>query len=349
MTARRVLPASDSPPPGRGLRLAFAGAGHWHFDVDARYLALAREAECEIVGVHDDDEAVARSRAEAAGCPWTTDLADLVGRFKPDLVLAMPRPDRAPVQVAELLELGVPLFAEKPLGLRAGQVWPLVEPAERGWMAVAFPNRLLPIWEQLEQLRAADRLGTLAHVNLRLLKGTPERYVEFGVPWMLDPAASGGGPVRNFGIHLADLLHWQLGPRAARVVSACLTHRLHGKPIEDYGVATLRAAGVVITIEVGYTLASPTAGDTELRIAAAGATLIQRRDALEVQPADGEPLAVPNDPRRTGYRALFFDALRRLRRGDPPLAGVRDCALANEIVDAVYDVATRAGDVVVAR
>lgn len=323
--------------PGRGIRLAIAGAAHWHLDVDANYLGLAREAECEIVALQDDDEGDARRRAELVGCPWTTDPAELIERFKPDLILAMPRPDQAPKQMPLLLDSKIPIFAEKPLGLRADQVWPQVEPAEKGWVTVAFPNRLLPIWEELERLRSEDRLGTVAHLNFRLLKGSADRYKAFGVPWMLDPAVSGGGPVRNFGVHLADLLQWQLGPRAARVVAACVSHRMRGNPIEDYGVALLRAAGVVATLEMSYTLASPSGADTELRVAAAGATLVQRRNGLEVEPAEGEPRSVPNDPLKTGYRALFFDALRRLRKGDRPLVGVRDCALANEIVDAIYD------------
>jgi predicted dehydrogenase len=206
--------------PGRGLRLAFAGAGHWHFNVDARYLALAREAGCHIVGLSDDDESIARARAAEAGCPSTTDLQTLVERFRPDFVVAMPRPDRAPEQIQTLLSLGVPMLAEKPLGLRAEQVWSLVESAERGWVAVAFPNRLLPIWERLDALDS-----TLVHLNFKLVKGSPERYRGFGVPWMLDPSIGGGGPLRNFGIHLADLVSWRLGPRAAQVVGASLTHR----------------------------------------------------------------------------------------------------------------------------
>lgn len=112
---------------------------------------------------------------------------------------------------------------------------------------------------------------------------------------------------------------------------------MRGNPIEDYGVALLRPAGVAVTLEMAHTLASPVGADTELRVAAAGATLLPRRDGLEVQPAEGEPRSIRNDPARTGYRGLFLDALRRLRRGDRPLVGVRDGALANEIVDAIYD------------
>jgi hypothetical protein len=39
------------------------------------------------------------------------------------------------------------------------------------------------------------------------------------------------------------------------------------------------------------------------------------------------------------YREIFFDALWRLRAGAPPIATVRDCARANDLVDAIYDAA----------
>jgi predicted dehydrogenase len=268
-------------------------------------------------------------------------VVELAERFKPDLVVALPRPDRAAAQVGALLDLGLPLFAEKPLGLNADQVWPLVEPGERGWVTVAFPNRLAPIWAHLDRLRAEGRPGSLVHLSLRLVKGSAERYIEYGVPWMLDPARCGGGPLRNFGIHHADLIGWQLGPRKAQVVGATLTRRSLGQPIEDYGVAVLRTDdGIVATIEVGYSHPAIRGNDAELRVAATGAYLIQRGPRLDVTYADGtaetcEPPCIPG-----GYRELFFDALRRFRRGDPPLVGVRACALANEIVDAIYNAAT---------
>ena len=77
---------------------------HDDVGVDASYLALARAAEVEIVGLSDDDEALAKRRGEELGCGWTTDVDDLVTRFAPDLVIALPRPDRAPEQVGRLLD-----------------------------------------------------------------------------------------------------------------------------------------------------------------------------------------------------------------------------------------------------
>src|SRR5205814_128171 len=156
------------------------------------------------------------------------------------------------------------------------------------------------------------RLGTLAHLGFRLIKGSPERYVGFGVPWMLDPAVSGGGPLRNFGIHVADQLNWQLGPRAARVAGAGLTRRLYGHGIEDFGAAVLRTDdGIVVTLEVGYSHAAIGGSDNELRVAAAGAYLVQRGGRLEVQPPDGEVQVSNPEAGHSFYRDIFFDALRR--------------------------------------
>ncbi len=325
--------------PGRGLRLAFAGVSHWHFLVDARYLEQARASGAEIVGLSDDDPELARRHADEIGCGWAADPVELVERFRPDLVVALPRPDRAPEQVGRLLETGVPLLAEKPLGLRAADVWPLAEQAERAgtWVTVAFPQRFRPIWARLDRLRADGTLGTLGHVGLRQLNGPPWRYRDYGVPWMLAPAVAGGGPLRNIGIHLTDMLGLLLGDREPRVLAATATWAMHGEPIEDFVAATLRTAdGVVATLEVGYTFARPKPGDTDIHVAGTGAYLLQRRDELLIYPVEGEPEVVRDGPGTDLYRALFFDALRRLRAGEPPVATIRDCAHANALIDAIY-------------
>src|SRR5262249_30259050 len=208
---------------------AFAGRAAWPVSVDASYLALAGAAEVEIVGLSDDDEALARRRGDELGCGWTTDVDDLVTRFKPDLVIALPRPDRALEQVGRLLDRGVPLIAEKPLGVNAGETWQLVERAERGWVSVAFPQRYLPLWSAFERLREARALGTTAHAGIRQINGPPSRYRADGVDWVLDPAQAGGGPLRNIAIHGVDLLVQLLGEQGWTVQAASQTHRLHGE------------------------------------------------------------------------------------------------------------------------
>ena len=323
--------------PGRGMRVAFAGVAHWHFSVDAQYLALARASGVEIVGLSDDDEALAKRRGEELGRGWTTDVDDLVSRFKPDLVIALPRPDRAPEQVGRLLDRKVPLFAEKPLGLRAADVWPLVERAEAGWVTVAFPQNYLALLPTFRRLRDSGALGEIGHVGVRQINGPPWRYRSYDVPWMLDPAIAGGGPLRNIGIHGADLLTRMVGDRGLSVVAASRTSRVHGEPIEDFVSALMRTEdGIVVTLATGYTFSPPKPGDMDIHLGAKGAYLTQRREALTIYPAEGPPEVIEHPPGMNLYQEIFFDALRRLRAGDPPVATVRDCARANELIDAIY-------------
>ena len=226
-----------------------------------------------------------------------------------------------------------------PAMVRAADVWPLAEQAERSgaWVTVAFPQRYRSIWARLARLRADGALGTLGHVGVRQVNGPPWRYREYGVPWMLDPAIAGGGPLRNIGIHLTDMLGLLLEGRTPRVLAATATRSMHGEPIEDFVAATLRTDdGVIATLEVGYSFARPKPGDMDVHVAGTGAYLLQRRDELLIYPAEGEPEVAKDPPGTDLYREIFFDALGRLRAGEPPIATIRDCARANELIDAIY-------------
>jgi predicted dehydrogenase len=87
------------------------GVGHWHFSSESGYLWLARLCGLELVGVCDDQQSIAQPWADEIGCGWTLDVDDLVSRYAPDVVIALPRPDRALEQVGRLLDRGIPLIA----------------------------------------------------------------------------------------------------------------------------------------------------------------------------------------------------------------------------------------------
>jgi hypothetical protein len=94
--------------------------------------------------------------------------------------------------------------------------------------------------------------------------------------------------------------------------------------------------GIVVTLATGYTFSPPKPGDMDIHLGAKGAYLIQRRDALTVYPATGQPEVTKTPDGTNLYREIFFDALWRLRAGAPPIATIRDCARANDLVDAIY-------------
>jgi predicted dehydrogenase len=327
---------ADAAAAGRGLRAAVAGVGHWHFSNDTGYLWLARLCGLEIVGVCDDQPSIARHWADEVGCGWALDVDDLVSRYAPDVVIALPRPDRALEQVGRLLDRGVPVIAEKPLGVSATETWQLVERAERGWVTVAFPQRYLPLWSAFVERRDAGTLGTIAHASVRQINGPPARYRTFGVEWMLDPTIAGGGPLRNIGIHGVDLLVQLLGEQGLRVESASKTDHVYAETIEDYIVAIGRApGGALVSIETGYTLAGGSP-EMDLTIAASGVYLHQRRDHLTILPESAPAETINETTPGNFYDVMFLDALRRLRGGEPPFGTVRDCARANAVIDAIY-------------
>jgi predicted dehydrogenase len=323
------------------MRVALIGVGHWHAAMHLRSLQLA--ADAEIVGVSDSQAGVAATFAETSGGQAFSDYHEMLETTRPDFVLAMGRPVDMPTIGRDLIAAAIPCALEKPVGISAADIADLVELARssNAFVAVPFTNRYSALWSQLEQLEQDERLGTRSNANFRIVNGPPDRYEADGVGWMLDPVISGGGCMRNLGIHTADAFLHFTGGEAVEVLSAAITHRIYDRGVEEMGVALLRSeSGVIGTIEAGYTFASMTSGDFEARIAAANCTLIDRGDTLQIATLDDgqvQQVAIPNQGAR--YDRFCVDTLERLRDGRPPIATLEDCYRAMQIIDDIYAIA----------
>ncbi|MDQ3702710.1 MAG: Gfo/Idh/MocA family oxidoreductase [Chloroflexota bacterium] len=339
MTAWAPTGVARDGTPGEGLRVAVAGASHWHLPRHAQNL---RAAGAQIVAVSDPDPAIAGRWADELGCPAVPDVGALLDA-RPDLILALGRVSDMAAQARLLLEAGMPLLAEKPLGLHGDEVADIAELAatRQSWVSVALVQRYDPLWALLDTLRDAGSLHGLAHMHMRIVNGPPQRYAAWGSGWMLDPATAGGGALLNLGIHGVDyFLH--LAGEAVEVSGAAITSRAHEIAVEDFGALTLRSAsGIVGTIEAGYTYPDATAGmtrsgDNEVRIGAAGVYVIARdADAWQVTPASGES-ALPGLRAGDRYRDWIFDSLARFRAGRAPVAGIDACLAAVRAIDTAY-------------
>jgi predicted dehydrogenase len=264
---------------------------------------------------------------------------------RPDFVLAMGRHADMPAIARDLIASGIPFAIEKPVGISATQLAPLVDAAQKrnAFVAVPLTNRYSALWTQLERLECEGRAGIRAHAHFRIVNGPPSRYERDGVPWMLDPALSGGGALRNLGIHAVDaFLHFVDG-QEVKVQSAAVSYRVHGKAVEDVCMAILcSGSGVIGTIEVGYTFASMSGGDFEWRVASANCYLIDRGDQLHVATLDDgqrQVLAIPDQGSR--YDQFGADTLARLQAGQRPIATLHDCYRAMVVIDTIYDRAVR--------
>jgi predicted dehydrogenase len=320
------------------MRTVVTGVSHWHA---ARYLAGFRKAGAAIVGVEDADPALARRVADDLGCRAYPSVESMLEGAGAELAIVLGEPARMAPAARAALERGLPIVAEKPLGLTAADVGAVAELAERtgAFAAVALVNRMRAIWAVLADLGPAA--GPLSHLAVRIINGPPERYRTWNSGWMLDPARSGGGALHNLGIHGVDAFLALTGadPEAVRIDGVTLSTRAHREPIEDYGLALLRAPdGLVGVVEAGYVYPSLASGmtrggDSAVRVAAAAAYLVEADGVLTVTHPDGREETRPSE---ASYEEFCLDTVARLRDGRPPLATPRDCARAVRLLERVY-------------
>lgn len=324
------------------MNVAVTGVAHWHASM---HLQGLQRAGASIVGIHDDDGRVAAATAEAHATRAFDDLAAMVRTTHPDLVIALGTPAAVLETAGWLIEARIPCIVEKPIGLTGEDVARIADAAETAGTFVSVPlvNRYSTLWRRLEGLADEGRAGTPVHANFRVVNGPPERYRAMGVPWMLDAARSGGGCLRNLGIHGVHAFQHFVGGEAVDVVSCVVDRRRDDMTIETYASATLRSAsGVIGTVEAGYTFAATKGGDTEWRVATTNAYLLDRNQSLRVVTLDdGADVqgAIPSVADR--YDEYVADTLQRLQAGRAPLVTLADYVRATMLVDDLYAAAAQ--------
>ncbi|MBO9513150.1 MAG: Gfo/Idh/MocA family oxidoreductase [Variovorax sp.] len=338
------------------IRIAAIGTSHWHALNDPAYLRqLARMPDVQLVGLHDDDLAVAQRRSsEVGGPPAFVDHRQMLDDTRPDFIIALGRHDRMAGLALELLDRGLPFLMEKPMGLNAREVERVAIEARkrRAFVAVPMPQRFSPFWAQAQRLRAADAFGPLSHMYVRMNRFTPKRYPAWDCPWMLDPTLSGGGCLRNLGAHAFDMMA-QFTEEEPEVVAAQVSHLARCERVEDFVTVMLRTpSGVLGTIEIGYAyprLPTPDnqgpgrdklldGADGEWKVAGRDALLMAKDGMLRIVTRDAEH-NLPGDSSVSPSFQLLRDALDRWQRGEAPLVGVEDCLRAARLTDDAYRLA----------
>src|SRR5690606_14006527 len=82
--------------------------------------------------------------------------------------------------------------------------------------------------------------GDPVHAHFRVVNGPPSRYEVMGVPWMLDSAVSGGGCLRNLGIHCVDAFAYFTHGEEIEVLQAAIEQHSDVN-IETFAAALLRS------------------------------------------------------------------------------------------------------------
>ena len=307
------------------MRVAMLGVGHWHAGMHAKGVL---KAGAEIAGVWDPDVGAVARFVDACGGTARQDAAAAIADW-PDLVIALGRGPAAAAQLAWLIEQGIPILADKPIGVSLADVAPLADAAERRnqFVSVALVNRIGGAVEALQEC------GRLLHFYFRIINGHPRRYRDWHVPWMLDPQQSGGGALRNLGVHGVHAFLTVAGEQPVHVKHAVFRN-VFGEAVEDYAAVVLEGRdGMVGIVEAGYTHPD-VGGSFEMRITGEhGALVDDGATLIAVPPRSLDAVYVPSDRR---YSTFVADTLTRVAAGGPPLVSLREFATATALVDDCY-------------
>jgi predicted dehydrogenase len=321
-------------------RVAAIDVSHWHSAYDAAYLRVLRDLGCDIVGASDRNERIARNRAERFGSTPFTDYRRMIEATRPEFVIALGRHCDMPETFRFLVDAGIPFLMEKPWGTDPDTVADLARLAtEKGaWVSVPFMVRYSFWAVTVKRMIATGEFGRISHIVYRGIRPTMRRYVEWDSPWMAERSQAGGGALLNLGGHGFDIARFVTGEEP-EIVSAVVSRRVHGGEVEDYALATMRTpSGILIHNEVGYTMPTWPANQTDGEQKLAGERLMLRQvpGGLQILASERDE-TIPQPPDWVaGYPRAVSEALEAYGRGDPPPIPASECEHAVRLIFDAY-------------
>jgi predicted dehydrogenase len=325
-------------------RVAVIGAGHYHATAPPAYLKILQNLHLDIVGVHDFDPALAKSRAELVGSTPYTDYKLMCEKTKPDFVLTLCRHDMMSEPIRYLINAGIPFMAEKPWGTDPKVVNELADLAEKKKAWATFPASMrYSAWAQTcREMYQKNELGPISHMLIRFNNPGTQRYIDEGSSWMLSKKQAGGGALLNLGIHGFDLCTYITGEEP-KVIAASTSHNICNLEIEDYALVTLMTpSGMIFVNEAAYTY--PTNGtDSEHTVSAKNFLVREDGTAAHVVGGTRNDLVKAPADYVGGWPGAVADAIDRLSKGLPPSATARDNARAVSLTFDAYRMAGEKG------
>jgi predicted dehydrogenase len=175
--------------------------------------AFRLDQRCEVVALAGRDAARTTELAAAAGIPMAFgDWQELVEHPNVDAVSIATLPSLQPAIAIRALELGKPVFAEKPLAadLAGAEEMARAAQASRRTTMVDFNFSEVLTWRQAKTLLEQGAIGRLRHV------GVNWQVENYGTRMRLKNwktlGDDGGGALGNFVSHCFHYLEWFCGP-----------------------------------------------------------------------------------------------------------------------------------------
>lgn len=290
--------------------------------------AMQARRDVRLAAMSDRNSDILQRKAQGIDCRLYADYRRLLDREAPDFVFLFGKHSEMENILAETIERKIPFCIEKPAGLDARGVKALARRAAAAGLfdTVAFVYRLSPF------VRHVPRKGTPIYMYFRYLTGAPQRYAQWGCPWMLQRRSSGGGCLMNLGIHYVDLFRFLTG-EPIRAVKAVTGRRRHGTPVEDLAIVELRtSAGTIGVVETGYIQNGK--ADEYYALRGKEFQTIFQDGQIRTTKAGREKTVATGA--LTLHADLANDCIERLKRGRRPVANLDDAAEALSVVQRAY-------------
>lgn len=332
----------SAPPP---VRLGLLGCG-WIARNRLRQIAAQRLAE--VVLVVDPAPEVCAAVAEwAPSARVEADLQALTEGAVEGVMISTPSGLHAE-QAVTLLEHGLPVFVQKPLGISAAEVARVLDAGACSNVPVDTDlcYRHLQSARALREALREDSIGRPFYIE-----GCFHNAYRPNASWSVEPRLAGGGALMDLGVHLIDLVVWLTGQRAG-LRDAHLRQRgrrLADAAVEDFARLDLKLDGDV-DVQLISSWDASSGRDADIRLTIYGEygnlELINRAgsffdfDARRCFGTWVDALAEDSsDQWQAGPLRQWLHAVRG-RSGYREPAAVRDTAA---LIDAAYSLGRRSG------
>lgn len=165
------------------LSFGIAPENIYAFDINLSQLAIINEPSYKGVSFLDDLETVMKTKFDGA-------------------IVAVPHDIAAPL-VISLLDAGIRVLLEKPLGRNIYEAQELASHSNAESLSIGFNYRFMPGIVRLKESLTSGVLGDISTIRIELGHGGSPKDRK---SWKLDPIKAGGGVLLDPGIHLIDLL-----------------------------------------------------------------------------------------------------------------------------------------------
>lgn len=345
------------------------------------HIAAFQANGCRVVALCQRDEAAAKNIASRYGIEQVfARWEDLLDRARPEIVVIATPPHTHLAIALRAFAAGAHVLCEKPVAMtRVEAETMLIAAAKHGRVAMTGFNWRFPAaMQELHRRLAAGAVGRVFHAAARWLGA---RMADPNVPgtWRADRAQAGHGAMGDMGVHLVDLVRWNLGEIVRVAAGGGVAYPERSAPgvarladTEDHcTVLAETASGALVTLTASRVTRGmneqafevfgsdgalvyrsmrelPRWFEGELRVTDGGGALqpVALTDVPDASVATGDQMEVTG---KALIAPLVARLLEGIRTGSTPSPSLEDGVRAQAVLDAVLEASARGGWTAVAR